>query len=159
MNLFELNDKFRELEKMEDVDSDILKDTLDSLEIDRNEKLDNIATWIEKNKSQIDWIKNKIADLRKMQKALTNKNDSLMQYLTDAIDDIGVKSIQTQNHVLKPRNYAPRVEILDETKIPARFVELETKTKIDKTEIRKAIQNGETVDGAEMTANRKTVIK
>lgn len=48
MNVFELNNAIKTV-KEKDVDPEILKDTLESLELPRNEKIDNVATWIEEN--------------------------------------------------------------------------------------------------------------
>lgn len=159
MNLFELNEKYRELEQRDDLEPEMIKDTLDSISDSREVKLDNIATWIEKNKSQIDWLDDKIKQLQLIKKALTNKNASLMDYITTAIDDAGIKQLQTENHILKPRNYRASVSIIDEKNIPSEFIEIETKEKVNKTAIYKALKNGESVSGAELKPNRKTVIK
>lgn len=43
MNLFELNQTYRDLEEREDLDSEVLADTLDSINDAREIKLDNIA--------------------------------------------------------------------------------------------------------------------
>ena len=59
MNLFELNQTYRDLEEREDLDSKVLADTLDSINDAREIKLDNIAYWIEKNKMQLDWLSEK----------------------------------------------------------------------------------------------------
>ena len=74
MNLFELNEKYRELEQQEDLEPEVLKDTLDAINDSREVKLDNIATWIEKNNSQINWLKDKVKELTETKKRLDNKN-------------------------------------------------------------------------------------
>lgn len=159
MNLFELNEKYRELEQRDDLDPETLKDTLDSINDSREVKLDNIANWIENNQADIDFLDKKIKQLREEKQVLSNKNNSLMEYMTTAIDDSGLKELKTENHILKPRNYRASVSIIDEDDIPSEFIKVETKEKINKTAIYNVLKNGESVNGAELKPNRKTVIK
>ena len=53
MNVFELNNAIKTV-KEKNLDPETLKDTLESLELPRNEKLDNVATWIEENSMAFD---------------------------------------------------------------------------------------------------------
>lgn len=159
MNLFELNEKYRELEQRDDLDPETLKDTLDSINDSREVKLDNIANWIEKNQAQIDFLDKKIKQLQADKKSLANRTKSLMEYMTTAIDDSGLKELKTENHILKPRNYRASVYISDEKEIPSEFIKFKAVESIDKKSIYELLKNGETVRGAELKPNRKTVIK
>lgn len=159
MNLFELNEKYRELEQRDDLDPETLKDTLDSINDSREVKLDNIANWIENNQADIDFLDKKIKQLQAEKKSLVNRTKSLMEYMTTAIDDSGLKELKTENHILKPRNYRASVYISDEKDIPSEFVKFKAVETIDKKAIYELLKNGETVRGAELKPNRKTVIK
>lgn len=157
MKLTETIDAIQKVKSM-DLDPEVLKDTLDSLEVTRDEKLDGIASWIEENKAKITWIVEKEKQLRAVKKSLTNQNDSLMEYLTYGVDSTGLKEIRTANHILKPRNYRASTIIEDETKIPKDFIETEEVTKINKKAIFEKLQDGQQVPGAYLKANRKTRI-
>lgn len=159
MNLFELNEKYRELEQRDDLDPETLKDTLDSINDSREVKLDNIANWIENNQADIDFLDKKIKQLQADKKSLVNRTKSLMEYMTTAIDDSGLKELKTENHILKPRNYRASVYISNEKDIPSEFVKFKAVETIDKKAIYELLKNGETVRGAELKPNRKTVIK
>lgn len=159
MNLFELNEKYRELEQRDDLDPETLKDTLDSINDSREVKLDNIANWIENNQADIDFLDKKIKQLQTDKKSLVNRTKSLMEYMTTAIDDSGLKELKTENHILKPRNYRASVYISNEKDIPSEFVKFKAVETIDKKAIYELLKNGETVRGAELKPNRKTVIK
>ena len=52
MNVFELNNAINQVQE-KDLDPETLKDTLESLELPRNEKLDNVASWIEQNQMKL----------------------------------------------------------------------------------------------------------
>lgn len=159
MNLFELNEKYRELEQRDDLDPETLKDTLDSINDSREVKLDNIANWIENNQADIDFLDKKIKQLQADKKSLVNRTKSLMEYMTTAIDDSDLKELKTENHILKPRNYRASVYISNEKDIPSEFVKFKAVETIDKKAIYELLKNGETVRGAELKPNRKTVIK
>lgn len=159
MNLFELNEKYRELEQRDDLDPETLKDTLDSINDSREVKLDNIANWIENNQADIDFLDKKIKQLQADKKSLVNRTKSLMKYMTTAIDDSGLKELKTENHILKPRNYRASVYISNEKEIPSEFIKFKAVESIDKKSIYELLKNGETVRGAELKPNRKTVIK
>ena len=159
MNLFELNEKYRELEQRDDLDPETLKDTLDSINDSREVKLDNIANWIENNQADIDFLDKKIKQLQANKKSLVNRTKSLMEYMTTAIDNSGLKELKTENHILKPRNYRASVYISNEKEIPSEFIKFKAVESIDKKSIYELLKNGETVRGAELKPNRKTVIK
>ncbi|MDC7953220.1 siphovirus Gp157 family protein [Liquorilactobacillus mali] len=159
MNLFELTDKYKELANRDDLDPEMIKDTLDSIEDTFNSKADNIATWIERNQMNVDWLTKKIQELRELQTSLKNKNKQLNQYLTDAIDSAGYKEVKTDNHFLKPRNYRPSVIVSDESVIPESYKNVEQVTKIDKKLLYEDLKNGKDIDGVELKPSRKVVIK
>lgn len=56
MKIYEINEKIQELQN-KDIEPELLKDTLESLQLELNIKLDSIASWIESNKMQIEWCK------------------------------------------------------------------------------------------------------
>ncbi|GAA3626545.1 hypothetical protein GCM10022297_01370 [Lactobacillus hamsteri] len=157
MNLFEINSKIEEL-KDKDIDPEVLKDTLDSLELTRNDKLDGLAGWYDSNSSNIDWITDKIKTLQNEKKRLTNQNDRIMEYITQTIDDSGAKQIKTENHILRPRNYKATTVIEDSSLLPESYKHEETIEKIDKKLLYKDLKAGIEVNGAHLKPNRKTSI-
>ena len=135
MNLFELNEKYRELEQHDDLDPETLKDTLDSINDSREVKLDNITNWIENNQADIDFLDKKIKQLQADKKSLVNRTKSLMEYMTTAIDDSGLKELKTEKHILKPRNCRASVYISNEKEIPSEFIKFKAVESIDKKSI------------------------
>lgn len=158
-NLFELNNNYRELQQMENVDYETIKDTLEAIDEDRNTRLDNIAWLMESNEDKANRLKDKAKEFTQEANRLIKKNKSLMRYMTEVIDDMGVKEVQTENHILKPRNYKAAIEITDESMIPNNFKEMVVTEKIDKPNLYQALKSGEVIPGATLKPNRKTVIK
>lgn len=159
MNLFELNQKYKELEEREDLDPAVIADTLEAIADEREVKLDNVASWIEKNKMQIDWLAEKVKDLQAKKASLTNLNKSLQGYMTQSLDDAGIKELQTENHILKPRNYKASVVVDSLDDLPESFKQIKTEVTADKKELYKALKDNQTIPGAHLKPNRGTVIK
>lgn len=158
MNVFELNSAIK-IVKEKDLDPETLTDTLESLELPRNEKLDNIATWIEENSMKLQWLKEKKHQLNDVEFSIKNQTERLQEFLTQAIDNSGKKEIQTENHILKPRNYKDSV-IIESTKgLPIDYVIRTETIRPDKKKIYDDLKVGKKVLNAHLKKNRKTVIK
>lgn len=163
MNLFELNENYRKVESLFDdgaeVSEQALKDTLESISEARDVKLDNIAFLIERNIAKGDFYAKKIKELQSAKKSAENTVNRLNAYMTSAMDDAGLKELQTENHVLKPRNYKASVVIDNTHVIPDQYMVSKLTIMPDKTAIYKALKAGEEVPGVHTKPNRKTVIK
>ncbi|WP_242367740.1 siphovirus Gp157 family protein [Lactobacillus intestinalis] len=157
MNVFELNTAIKQVQEM-DIDSETLADTLESLELPRNEKLDNVASWIEENKMKIEWLKGKRKQLSDLETKYKKQTERLQEFLTMAIDDSGQKEVKTKNHILKPRNYRDSV-IVEATKdLPIDYVIRKEVIQPDKKLLYKDLKAGKEISGAHLKSNRKTVI-
>lgn len=159
MNLFELNDNYKELASRDDLDPTILKDTLDAIQDDRKSKLDNLATWADQLKSEINFMADKKKSWEDEITYRKNKLVWIKQYITDVLDDAGIKRLTTDNHLLSARNFKASTIIDSDEKLPDKFKVTETTTKPDKKAIYKALKAGEEVPGAHLKPNRNTVIK
>ena len=158
MNVFELNNAIKQVQE-KDLDPETLKDTLESLELPRNEKLDNVATWIEENNMKLQWLKEKKHQLSDVETSIKNQNERLQEFLTQAIDDSGQKEIQTENHILKPRNYKDAVIVEATEKLPVDYIVCSEVVKPNKKLIYEDLKKGKSIRGAHLKPNRKTVIK
>lgn len=158
-NLFELNDQFRELSQRDDLDPTVLRDTLDAIDDTRKEKLENLATWADQLKSEIAFIDDKQRTWRDEKTYRINKLNWIKQYMTDVLDDAGIKRFDTENHLLSVRNFKAAVVVEKSSDLPEAFVETKTTTSPNKTAIYKALKAGQEVPGAHLKENRNTVIK
>ena len=159
MNLFELNDNYKELASRDDLDPTLLKDTLDAIQDDRKSKLDNLATWADQLKSEIDFMSDKKKSWEDEITYRKNKLAWIKQYITNILDDAGIKRMTTDNHLLSARNFKASTIIDSDEKLPDKFKVTETTTKPDKKAIYKALKSGEEVPGAHLKPNRKVMIK
>ncbi|MCO6528626.1 MAG: siphovirus Gp157 family protein [Lactobacillus sp.] len=158
MNLFEINDSIKQIVDRDDIDSEALKDTLDALELTRDEKLDGLAGLIERDTADIDFLTNKIKQLTEQKRHFQNQKDNLLKYMTEVIDDAGVKQVQTKHYILKPRNYRQKTIISDELKLPDTYREKKEVVSINKQLLYNDLKKGVEIPGAHLEPNRKTTI-
>ena len=164
MHLFELNEKFDAIVAMiedddNEIDEQVLIDTLESIELDRDLKLDNIATLIERNNAYANAYAEKQKKLQAAKKQLQTANERLQWYMTQTMDQAGMKELKTENHMLRPRNYKASVVVDDTSAIPEQYMVTKTTVAPDKNAIFKVLKAGEEVPGTHLEPNRKTVIK
>ena len=162
MNLFQLSEKYQELADNNELDPTVIADTLGSIDDAWNDKFNNIAKWCESLDSDIDFLTKKKRSISDELTYRKNLRNNLMAYMTEAIDERGLKEVHTEDFILKPRNYKQRTVIDDEDKIPPEYRNYEKYQgmfDVDKSAVYKALKDGENIPGAHLKPNRKTSIK
>ena len=161
-SLFELNDQFRELYQRDDLDPTVMKDTLDAIDDTWSEKVNNIARWIESLDADVEWLAKKKRSISDELSYRKNLRANLMTYLTNSIDDRGLKEVHTDDYILRPRNYKQSTVIDDEDKIPGEYrnyAKYQGMYDVKKNDVYKALKDGKNVPGAHLEPNRKVMIK
>ena len=156
--ILDLNDDLKALFNLTDIDPQTLKDTADALTMSRDDKLDGLAYVIEGDEKEIDWLKDKIQDLQKELKARKNHEASLKEYLVTALDDAGLKKLQTENHMLKTRKPPASVDVIDESKVPAQYIIHKDETRVDKKKLRDILKENN-VPGVRLKQKKGVIIK
>ena len=158
-SLYNLADTFSQLQDRDDLNPEILKDTLDSIQASMADKIDHIADWMDSNQKDIDFYEKKIKLLQQAMKSLKSKNKSLNRYIVDSMDQANIKNLHTPNHIISTRNYRQSTVIDDESKLPVDFIEKQVTYKPRKDDIYRKLKAGDEVPGARLEPNRKAVIK
>ena len=159
MNLFNLNDNYRTIAARDDLDPVVLKNTLDAIQDDRKTKLENLANWADRLLTEIDFLKKKQRTWKDEMVYREHKLQWIKQYMTDVMDDAGIKRLDTGNHLLSTRNFKASTVIDNMDKLPGKYKNTKTTLEPDKKAIYAAIKSGEEVPGAHLKPNRNTVIK
>ena len=84
--------------------------------------------------------------------------EDMKQQILLGMDTLGLKSMEFINQKVTLKNNPPSVKINDEELIPDKFKKEKVSITIDKTAIKKAIQDGEEVVGAELVVNKTLLI-
>lgn len=110
--------------------------------------------WLETNISAID---EEIARLNKLKSPLTNKVDRLKWYIKTAMDIAGHEKIETSICKVwyKDSEY---VDLYDESILPSQFFKEKVTKSVSKSDIKKAIKDGNDVPGAALGKRRNIQI-
>lgn len=127
---------------------------LNSLEIDRYRKIENIALWIKNLLADAEALKNQKQIFADRQKVVENKAESLKQYLNNYLAG---QKFSTDKVAISFRK-STAVNITDPSQIPKKYLKYSDPT-IDKAAIKNAIKQGSTVSGAEIVESQNIQIK
>ena len=153
-NLYEINEAIKntiDLDTGEIVDFE----AFEKLQMERNEKLENIALWVKNLLSEAEALKAEEKAFAERRKAAENKAESLKRYLDSALN--GQKFSTTKVAISYRKSTSVEV---DESKLPAKWLRVIPETHVvDKVEITKALKAGEKIDGAVLVDRNNIQIK
>lgn len=147
MKLYELTGSYlKVLEMAEEIDQEVLSDTLSSIQEAIEDKAENIAKLIKNISADIDALKAEERRLSDRRKALEGKVLCLKRYLIEQMEVAGINKVKRPTITVSIQNNPPSVEISDEKIIPSEFM-VPQDPKIDKRSILERLKNGNTVPG------------
>ncbi len=127
----------------------------DALQIERNDKLENIALWYKNLLSDAAAFKAERDAFAAKQKAAESKAESLKNYLDSSLKGGKFKTVKVDVSYRKSTS----VEVIDESLIPTEYLRTVTTTTPDKAEIAKALKVGEAIDGVQLKESQNIQIK
>lgn len=152
MNLYELSSNFAELFDLienEEVEQEVLADTLEAIEDGIENKVDNIAKIIKNLDGAVEVFKKEENRIAIRRKVMENRVKWLKEYLLLSLDVTKKKKIEAGTFVVRKQKNPMSVIVSDKSKLPKKYL-IPQEPKEDKDAIKKALKNGEKVDGAEI---------
>jgi len=158
--LYQLTGDLLTLQQMIEDGTEGLQDTLESIQLSVEEKLEGYAMVIKNIESDVDGLKaeeKRLADRRKrMENEIQRMKDSMAQALeTIEPDKKGAKRLKTEKFTFSFRK-STSVQIVDETKIPEEFFKVERT--ISRSELTARLKEHE-IPGAELVEKQSLQIK
>lgn len=150
MNIYELTAEYTSLEEWfddEELDEETLLDTLEGIEGEFNDKIENYCKVIKNFEANAKAIKDEAKRLQARAKTFENKIGWMKKRMLDAMEATG--KTEAGGQVLKAKiakNGGKLPLELDEENVPVTFKKIEYK--IDNEAIRKALDDGEELDFA-----------
>lgn len=168
MKLYELSNEIVALDELYansiDEETGEIKDSkvLEELENEVKNQLQNkgigLIQFFRNNDLTLEAIDAEIKRLQNLKKSLKGKNDNFKQYIIFNMERSGIKKIETELGTLSLRA-SKSVDIYDEKLIDKKFVTQVIEEKISKTDLKKAIEAGEEVQGARIVSKNSLQIK
>ena len=153
MKLYEINEQIMaciDNETGEIIDTD----KLNELQIAKDEKIENLALWYKDLLAEATALKEEKEAFAEREKAAKNKAESIKNYLSYALNG---ENFKTTRCALSFRK-SEKTVIDDIYSIPEKFLKY-AEPKADLTEIKKAIKNGEEINGAHLEEAQNIQIK
>lgn len=153
-SLYEINQQL--LDTM-DLDTGEIIDTdkFDQLQLERNDKLENVALWYKNLLSEAAAYKAEKDVFAEKQKRAEAKADSLKKYLDSVLNGNKFETVKVNVSYRKSTS----VEVIDQEAIPEQYLRSVTTVSPDKTEIAKALKVGELVEGVTLKESSNIQIK
>lgn len=153
MTLFEIDGAI-----MNCVDSEtgeiINEEMLDTLNMARNEKVENICLWIKNLKAEAEALKAEKDAFAQRQKSTENKMESLKRYISTYLGGAPFKSTRVAVSFRRTES----VEIKEGTTLPDEYLRFKY-PEPDKAALKTALKNGATIDGVSLVAGKNITIK
>lgn len=169
MKLYEISadyQRFQEQVESGEIPEEAIADTLEAIEGEFDDKVDNIACMIKSLRAEVEGIKAERKELEKRIKQKENKADRLTQYLKDQMFFSGRTKVETPRNVVRICNNPASVEFDDEETFIsfARANELDnllsySQPKPNKTAIKDVLKDGVELPGVRLVKGKRLDIK
>lgn len=150
MRLYEITEAYANLEAIED-DVDV-SSALANVEGALEDKLESIAKVIKNLDAMADAYEDEERRLRTKKQAAKKRVDGLKKYVKDNLEAIGKDRVEAGIFKWSLQYSPPKLIITDESLIPEEFFVIERKP--IKSEIKKAIEAEQAIDGAEIVREK-----
>lgn len=156
--LYSIQDKYQQLLNLaEQLDPELLKDTLESIDDELETKAENVAFVIKELEGQALVLETEIKRLSERKTTINNNIKRLKQSLQDAMEAANKPKIKTNLFTLGIRKSPPSVAVEDESKLIAYLVE--QPKKLDKTRLKDDLKKGIEVPGAKIIQTERLQIR
>ena len=163
--LYTVADRYlQDLDKLSDLDlpEEVVRDTIEGLQGDMQEKCTNVAAFIRNTESLADQIKQAEQAMAARRKALESRADRIRQYLLENMQRTGITKIDSPWFKIALAKNPPSVVVDDEDTLKfayPEFVKVVTTESLDKAAIKEAIKAGQIVEGAHLVQAERVTIK
>lgn len=160
MNLYDLTggylDVYEQIANGED--SQVYKDTLDSINDSIEDKADQYAKIIKMLEADNEAITKEIKRLQARKKSNTNGIENMKANLKFSMEQTGKLAFRTPTNSFGIQNNPPKVEITDEQRIPKKYF-IEQAPQLNKQILKQDMQDGQEIDGVQFVQTKSLRIR
>lgn len=160
MTLYEIQNNIRQAIELgfdEETGEIFDADALETLELQRDEKIENIALYIKDLKAEAEAIKMEKMNLAKRQQTAENHAESLKRYLTSCLDGEKFKTARVAISYRKSET-VEFIDGFDINLLPDQY-QRKRDPEADKTALKDALKEGKEIYGVYLAEHNNTIIK
>ena len=159
-SLYELANEYLEaMNKIEemDLDPEIVKDTLDSLQSPIEEKAENVIKYMKNLESDEKALKEEAERLKAKADHVKKKREQLKNYLDYNLQAAGIRELKAGLFEVRYRKGSEIIEI-NEEELPKDYWVPQDPKPLSKTELKKLIKSGNEIEGVRLVRNPDSLI-
>jgi hypothetical protein len=122
-------------------------------------KVDAVAGYLAQCEAQQAAAKAEIERLRQRQALWETREERVRKYTQDVMERYELKKLEGHTATFMLRAAPPSVVITDEAAVPDEFKRTTVSITVDKRAIKKAIDEGRDVDGADLSMGKQTLVR
>lgn len=166
-NLFDMSQEIKDfIEAVEngDIPEEAINDTLESLNVTFDDKVDGLATGVKILLSEAEAIEAEERNLAQRKQSKRKYALGIKNYLMNAMEDSGKTKIDTPRNLVQISGCKKSVSISNELEFLSHYpmYKVEQKPiapKVDKTAVYSALKNGEELQGVQLVGGKTLKIK
>ncbi|PYY28248.1 siphovirus Gp157 family protein [Paenibacillus illinoisensis] len=143
-----------ESEEITEDDLEMYIETLESIQDEIGNKVENIAKFMKNIQGDIKAFKEEEDRLKKKRSYLTNKYEGLKNYTQAVLEVNNIDQVNAGTFKVKLQTSPPSVNIIDASKIPSKY-KTEQEPKIDSKGMLSDMKNGKIIEGVELVKDKK----
>lgn len=147
--LYELQNQFQKVYEMEDLDEEVLNDTLESIDAEIEIKAEGYAKLIKNLSADEIALDEEIKRLQSKKEVVKNKVFRLKTSLQDAMLAVGKSKFKSGLFTFNVQKNAPSVDVVNLKAIPERYF-VQQEPKLDKKSLLADLKAGEEIAGADI---------
>ena len=132
---------------------------LEALQMDREQKLENVALWVKDLNAEAAAIKTEEDALKRRRQSAEKKADSLKGYLASALG--GSEKFKTARVAISWRRSetAELLDGVDPVSLPLEYQRVKVAVEPDKAKLKEALKSGKIIEGVELVERQNIQIK
>ena len=142
-----------------ELDQETINDTRESIKYLLEEKSEQLELILKEQEMKEEKCKEISRYYAEKAKETKDKKDAFKRMIMETMENLGVKKIETATGTFTIRKNAPALIIEDDRLIPEKFKTIVLETKIEKTEIKKALKDGAEIEGVRLESSQSLLIK
>lgn len=158
-NIYQINDRLREFQRFiedagEDLDEQTIRDTLESLEGELEEKLKGYAAVIKNIESDIEGMKAAERNIQARRKFAERQVEKLKGVVDDTMKFHQIDKIPAPEFVIGYRKCPPSLEVVDEDSVPEAYW-IPQDPKLDRATALELLKEGEELPGLRLVTDKR----
>ena len=157
ISLYEMAADLIELVEVEEINDDVKAELIETIKLQIETKAENIIAVIRNYEASINAIKEEEKRLAEYRKIKENQLNRLKEYTVNCMEMLEHKKLDTNLGRISLRKKPTTLNIIDEDLVPSQYKEIIQTVKIDKSQIKKDL-NDKKIEGVELVESGNSLI-